>query len=253
MNKLFEINRPVIFAHRGACAHAPENTLASFCLAIEHQADAIELDAKLTVDGEIVVIHDQTTERTTGFTGQVRKLTLAEIRGLDAGSHFGEKWRGEKVPTLAEVFETIGRKLFINVELTNYASQLDDLPVKAAKLVQKMGLEEWVMFSSFNPLNLVRTRQILPDTPVGMLALEGKLGTAARNWLGIAAAPKVVHPYLMDATGEYIAEQHQRGRRVNVWTVNHPEDLKRLFAQDVDGIFTDDPMLARQILRDHHV
>src|SRR6266545_5505015 len=121
--KLESLPRPVIFAHRGACAHAPENTMASFELALAHGADAIELDVKLSSDGYVVVHHDDTVDRTTDGTGRIKNLTLAELKKLDAGSFLSEKFKGEKIPTLEEVFEAVGKRTFINVELTNYKTR----------------------------------------------------------------------------------------------------------------------------------
>jgi glycerophosphoryl diester phosphodiesterase len=102
--------RPTIFAHRGASAYAPENTLAAFELAIHQKADAIELDVKLSSDDQVVVIHDQTVDRTTNGTGRVNDLPLAALLELDAGSHFDIAYKGESIPTLSQVFETVGRK-----------------------------------------------------------------------------------------------------------------------------------------------
>src|SRR5512138_390835 len=109
-NRIDLIAPPAIFAHRGASAHAPENTLAAFRLALEHGADGIELDAKLTSDGQVVVIHDQTVERTTGDPGMVRDMTLAQLKALDAGSFFDSAFTREPIPTLAEVFDLIGSR-----------------------------------------------------------------------------------------------------------------------------------------------
>src|SRR5512143_1463332 len=100
---LTSLPQPVVFAHRGASAHAPENTLAAFELALAQDADAIELDVKLTADGQAVVIHDPTLNRTTGSQGSVKNMSLAELKSLDAGSYFSETYRGEKIPTLEEV------------------------------------------------------------------------------------------------------------------------------------------------------
>src|SRR5512147_1736179 len=119
--------QPIIFAHRGASAHAPENTLAAFELALSQGADAIELDVKLSSDGQVVVIHDPTVDRTTGAKGRVKDMTLADMRTLDAGSFFSQNFVNEKIPTLEEVFETMGKRLFINVELTNYTTPRDHL------------------------------------------------------------------------------------------------------------------------------
>ncbi|MFN2146831.1 MAG: glycerophosphodiester phosphodiesterase, partial [Anaerolineales bacterium] len=118
---------PLVIAHRGASAFAPENTLSAFTLAVKQGADAIELDAKLTADGRVVVYHDLTLDRTTSGKGKLAEKSLAELKRLDAGSFMGQEFRGERIPTLDEVFETVGDTLLINVELTNYGSVLDRL------------------------------------------------------------------------------------------------------------------------------
>jgi glycerophosphoryl diester phosphodiesterase len=151
-NNYENLPRPTVFAHRGASAYAPENTLAAFSLALRQEADGIELDAKLTKDGHVVVIHDPTVYRTTGAQGWVKDMTLAELRALDAGSHFDVAFKGEQIPTLDEVLSAVGRLAFVNIELTNYVSPFDELPEKAARIVKKHNLADRVMFSSFNPV-----------------------------------------------------------------------------------------------------
>jgi glycerophosphoryl diester phosphodiesterase len=143
------LHRPTIFAHRGASAHAPENTLAAFELALAQGADGIELDAKLSADEHVVVIHDATVDRTTDRHGRVKDMSLAELRSLDAGRFFAEKYRGEKIPTLEEVFEGVGKSTFVNVELTNYDTPGDHLVEYVCVQVKKFGLQKQVMFSSF--------------------------------------------------------------------------------------------------------
>lgn len=242
--------RPILFGHRGASAHAPENTLAAFLLALEHSADAIELDAKLCADGQVVVIHDQTTDRTTGVSGTVAKMTLAQLNELDAGSYFDVAFKGEPIPTLDEVFELVGKRTHINVELTNYASPLDSLPAKAAAIVKRHGLEKRVIFSSFNPIALVRARQHLPEVPSGLLAFSGRGGWVARSFFAEALPHEALHPEARDVTRALVRREHRRGRLVNVWTVNNPDTMRHLFLVGVDGIFTDDPRLARQVLEE---
>lgn len=245
---LDQLSKPTIFAHRGSSAHAPENTLAAFELAIRHGADAIELDAKLTADGHVVVIHDQTVDRTTDGTGKVRELTLAQLRELDAGSYFDIAFRREPIPTLEQVFQAVGYGIFINVELTNYASPTDPLPEKVASLVRKFGLEKRVLFSSFNPLALVRIRRLLPEVPIGLLALPGLDGAWARSWLGTLVPHQCLHPELGDVKPSLVKRVQRSGRKIFVYTVNQVEAMQRLFTWNVDGIFTDDPVLARQVL-----
>lgn len=236
---------PSFYAHRGASAYAPENTLAAFELAARQGAPAIELDVKLTSDRRVIVLHDGTLNRTTNGSGSVRGLPLAALRELDAGSWFSSEFLGEKIPTLDEVFEAVGGKLLINVELTNYASPWDGLAHEVAALVKTFGLQDRVLFSSFFPTNLQITKKHLPATPRGQLALPGGSGwwqRLAGNWMNIQAE----HPYYEDVTPESIQIAHTRGRRVHVWTVNDPHDMRRLADLGVDAIFTDDPLLARE-------
>lgn len=239
---------PTIFAHRGASAHAPENTLASFQLANQCGAPAIELDAKLTADGEVVVIHDQTVDRTTDGTGTVRHLSLAALRELDAGAKFNPQYKGEKIPTLSEVFETLGRKLFINVEITNYATPFDALPRKVGELVKHHGLQDCVLFSSFFGLSLRRAHRIVPEVPLGLLTFTGFKGSFVRSFLGKLTPYQAIHPEAGDVTPQLIDHFHRQNRRVHTYTVNDPSMMRRLFTWGIDGIFTDDPQLALRLL-----
>ena len=245
---LTDLPRPVVFAHRGASAHAPENTIPSFELALTQGADAIELDAKLTSDGQIVVFHDATIDRTTEGTGRLAQKTLAELRSLDAGSFFSDQFRGTKIPTLEEVFEAVGKKIFINVELTNYATPRDALVEKVCALVRKHGLEKSVIFSSFFASNLRQAQRFLPEVPRGLLALGGWMGAWARSFGFSFGNYVALHPYLTDVNAQQVSRVHQLKRRIHVWTVNKPEDVARLNSWGVDGIFTDDPQLALQVI-----
>ena len=244
---LTSLSQPLIFAHRGASAHAPENTLAAFELALAQHADAIELDVKLSADGHAVVIHDATVDRTTGSQGRVKDLSLAQLKSLDAGSFFSEKYRGERIPTLEEVFEAVGKRTFINVELTNYNAPRDQLVETVCILVKKFALQERVIFSSFFASNLSKARAFLPEVPRGLLALNGWLGAWARSFGFAFGRYHALHPYLSDVTPQHIQRVHRLKRRVHVWTVNAAEDMRRLFHWGVDGIFTDDPQLAVKV------
>lgn len=244
MSWLEQVPQPIIFAHRGASAHAPENTLAAFRLAVELGAPAIELDAKLTTDKKVVVFHDLTLDRTTNGKGPLKRKSLAELRELDAGSHFSVQFAGELIPTLEEVFESVGRSIFINVELTSTAG----LPDRVAELVNRFNLHDRVLFSSFFPNNLVRIKRLLPQCPAGLLAWKGNAGAYARGLIGEWITPHIIHPYTGDVTEAFMKRQRKRNRRVHVWTVNKPDDMQRLFALGVHGIFTDDPQIAFQAL-----
>jgi glycerophosphoryl diester phosphodiesterase len=243
-----QLPRPTIFAHRGASNSAPENTIAAFRLAISQKADAIELDAKCTSDGQIVIIHDQTVDRTTNGTGKVGELPLVAINELDAGGWFHSEYSGEAIPTLDEVFETLGSQIFINIELTNYASPTDHLPQKVVQIILHHGLENQVLLSSFNPLALRRAHSFAPQIPLGLLSLPGFQGIWARSFLGNFVPHQAFHPHVNDANTGFIEKFHRKEKRVHVWTVNSAEDMQRLFHAGVDGIFTDDVPTARNIL-----
>jgi glycerophosphoryl diester phosphodiesterase len=245
-----QIARPAIIAHRGASAHAPENTLSAFKMALDHNADGVELDAKLTIDGKIVVIHDQTVDRTTGAHGIVREMTLAQLKALDAGSFFDSAFSGERIPTLEEVFVAVGSRALINVEITNYTSVWDALPDKIADLVIKYGLQDHIIFSSFHPLNLMRVKRRLPNVPAAILTDVGRRGWLLRGEVGRLITPRFIHPYYTDVNEAILNYEHRRGRRVNVWTVDNPEEIRRLFKMGIDGIITDDPRLARRVVEE---
>ncbi len=238
----------IIFAHRGSCALAPENTVPSFELAATHQADFVELDAKMSKDGVVMVIHDQTVDRTTDGTGKVNELTLSDLKSLDAGVKFNPKFAGVKIPTLDEVFEAVGTKLMVNVELTNYSSTNDDLIERVAQVVKRHNMQPRVLFSSFAPKNLTRMKKLLPESPVALLCLPGIGGLLSRSVLLRNVSPAVLHPYLTDVNARLVQGEHSRSRRVHVWTVNAEKDLKRMLDLKVDGIFTDDPQKARSLM-----
>lgn len=242
------LSRPTIFAHRGSSFYAPENTIAAFKLAVAQNADAIELDAKCSADGEVIAFHDQVLERTTDGVGKVSDLPLEALKDFDAGGWFNPHFKGETIPTLNEVFEAVGKEIFINIELTNYATPWDDLPDKVVDLVLHYGIQNSVMFSSFNPRALGRTRKIFPDIPLGLLALPGIRGFWMRSWLGNCVPHEALHPEAGDITPKLVQKQHKMNHRVHVWTVNELIMMRHLFDLKVDGIFTDDPPLAQKIL-----
>ncbi len=241
---------PMVFAHRGASAYAPENTLSSFQLAVELGAPAIELDVKLTGDGEVVVLHDQTLDRTTNGNGDIRQFTLTQLRKVDAGEKFDSKFRGEHIPTLREVFDLFGNSVILNIELTNYASPQDDLLTRVVSLIKQFHLEESTLFSSFLPVNLIKARGMCPDVPIGLLTFPGWKGWFFRSPMNFWIPREAIHSHISDISPDFIERQHRSGKRVHVWTVNAADSIQCMFEYGVDGIFTDDPKLALCILED---
>ena len=239
---------PLLLGHRGAKNYAPENTLAAFHLALEQGAHGVELDAKLSADGHVMVHHDATVERTTNGKGHVSQLSLTQLRELDAGSFFAETFRGEKIPTLEEVFDEIGARAFINVELTNYSTPRDALVEKTCELVRKFKLQDRILFSSFFASNLKQAAVSLPEVPRALLALDGWKGAWARSFGFNFGEYAALHPYLTDVTAQQVQRVHRLGRKINVWTVNAEADIRRLLGWGVDGIITDDPLNAARVI-----
>ncbi len=246
---LFDLPRPAVFAHRGARRYAPENTLASFELALAQGTDAIELDARLTADGQIVVFHDRMLNRTTDGTGRVVDKTLVEIRQLDAGSSFSEKYRGEKIPLLEDVFDAVGKKTFTNLEFKNHGRLGDLLVERVCELVMRCGMQDRILFSSFDARNLNKARGLLPSVPRGLLAYPHLAGVWARSFGFSFGEYAALHPSIGDVDSHAVDRVHRLGRRIHVWTVNQPVDMIHLKNWGADGVITDDPALALQVLR----
>jgi len=241
-------SKPLIIAHRGDSADAPENTLAAFRLALQNGADGIELDVMLSADQQLVVIHDDSVDRTTNGHGQVGNMSLAALRELDAGSWFGLEFNREPIPLLEEVFAELGGKFLINVELKNYKTPKDQLPELVVALVKKHSLSNTVFLSSFNARNLPRAKSLAPEIRTGLLTLPGVLGLPMRGFIGRRFEADDLHPYFKDVSARMVQSRHKLGQRVNVWTVDAPEDLRRMQAFGVDMIICNDPTHARQIL-----
>ena len=241
-------SKPLIIAHRGDSANAPENTLAAFRLALANGADGIELDVMLSADQKLVVIHDDTLDRTTNGHGQVGNTPFAALRELDAGSWFKPEFKGEPLPSLDEVFAELGGKFLINVELKNYKTPKDQLPELVVALVKKHGLDESVLLSSFNARNLPRAKALAPEIRTGLLTLPGLLGLPMRGFLGRRFGADDLNPYFKDVSARMVQSRHNLGQGVNVWTVDAPDDLRRMQAFGVDMIICNDPAHARQIL-----
>jgi glycerophosphoryl diester phosphodiesterase len=240
--------RPIIFAHRGDFAHAPENTLPSFQQALQKGADGVELDAKLTMDGHVIVIHDPTVDRTTDGKGRVASFTLDAIRKLDAGKWFNERFAGTKVPLLEEVFEAVGKDKMINIELKNYATSGGGLVIKVCELIKRHNNHNQILFSSFFPSTLKIAAQTLPEIPRGLLALPGLLGLWARSFGFMFGDYQALHPHISSTSREQMQRAHRLNRRVYVWTANKDEEIKQLKEWGVDGVFTDDPQTAVRAL-----
>ena len=239
---------PLIIAHRGASAFAPENTMAAFRLARKLNADGIELDVMLSADDQLVVIHDQSVTRTTDGRGKVNEMRWEALKSLDAGSKFDARFAGEPLPLLDQVFEELGGQFLINVELKNYATPHDQLTEKVITLIEKMGLSDSVILSSFNARNLLRAERQKPSISRGLLTLPGLPGIPYRTWLGKRYHYDALHPYHKDVNERMVRRLHVQGKQVNVWTVDKADDLLRMRNLGVDMVICNDPAHAHEVI-----
>jgi glycerophosphoryl diester phosphodiesterase len=224
-----------VIGHRGASGTRPENTLVAFRRAAELGAEMIELDAQLTRDGAVVVMHDWTLERTTDGQGPVGARTLEDIRRLDAGSWFGPAFCGERVPTLAEVLGAV--TLRVNVELKPVGD--DGLESRALAVVHAAGGLGRVIFSSFAPTALERMRSLSAQAELAVLWEAAPVAAALP--LAERVRARALHLRNDGATPENLAAAVRAGLAVRVWTVNDPDEFARLASARVDGVFTDFP------------
>jgi glycerophosphoryl diester phosphodiesterase len=222
----------ICFAHRGASGHEPENTLAAVEKAIALRADWIEVDV-YAVAGELIVIHDERLERTTNGAGYVRDASLSYLRSLDAG-------KGQRIPTLREVFDSVDGRAGINVELKGPKTAGLAVSLIEEYVRERLWNYEQFIVSSFSRRQLRKVRKLNPQIRLGILIDRPRRRYAifARRYHAYS-----VHAQINIASARFIAHAHERGLKVFVYTVNSPEDIDRLRALGVDGIFTDFPEL----------
>ena len=262
MKGLLATPRPRLFAHRGGAALAPENTLEAFDAAARLGVDAFELDVRLTRDGEVVVFHDEGTDRITGVPGTVEDRTLEELRALDAGFAFSpdggasHPWRGRgvKVPTLRELLERHPGAI-VNVE-AKHASPL--LAAGLVEVILSCGAVDRACIGSEIDEQAERIRALLPDAAhflpteaATCHVLAAKSGadpeSCPRGW-DVADLPHRWNGMTV-ADRQVIAWFHARGIQVHVWTVDDADDMRELLDAGVDGIMTDRPDVALQVVR----
>lgn len=243
------VNRPLIFAHRGACRVAPENTLPAFAAAVQLGADGVELDVQYSADGGLVVFHNPTLEKTSTGRGRVTAHTLAELQALDAGSWFGPEFAGTRIPTLAEVLALLKGRLLVNIELKALDLASNSLGPDVVQLVRRYDMADQVVLSSFNPFALRAAKQAGPEIEAGLLlSLELPRWT---RWEIIRRYSRAegLHPELAMVDQAYMARARRLGMPVRVWTVNEEADLHRMAALGVDTIITDVPDVALRVVR----
>jgi glycerophosphoryl diester phosphodiesterase len=236
-----------IIAHRGYSAEAPENTLAAFRLAWGKGADGCENDIHLTSDGQIVVLHDKDSKRTTGVTKVVAKTPAAELLALDAGSWKNPKWSGEKIPNLTQCLATLpeGKKrFFIEIKCGP-----EIVPALTRELEPLRDRSSQFAVISFNQPAAAEAKAAMPWLQVYLLASGKDKQKRSRNDLSqLIASAKADHLDGLNLGAEMVKQIRDAGLGVFVWTINNPQKAKQLATLGVDGITTDDPVMVRDAI-----
>ena len=235
--------RPVLIAHRGDPSRAPENTLASVRAALEVEPDLVEVDVHLSADGHVVVIHDATLERTTSGAGEVSQHTLEALRRLDAGSWYGPEFTGEPIPTLTEVWEAVGDRSRLAVELKGEGTG-------AVVGRWARGLRSSVpAFISFRQEELRALKEEFPEAELRLIRAE-PLGDGTQRVLSLARETGCVGLSLSApaCSAEALESIHRNGLEVWVWTINDPVEWGAFLQAGVEGITTDTPLRLREFL-----
>jgi glycerophosphoryl diester phosphodiesterase len=233
-------SRPLVLGHRGASAEAPENTLAAFRLALAQGADGVELDVWLCASGEVVVAHDEDLLRVAGSPLRIPETMLSDLRALDVGAWKGTRFRGERIPLLAEALEALPGAV-VNVELKGRGGRDLALAKAAADVIWRAGAGARVIVSSFDWRLVAAFRLASPDVATGLL-VEAGTAWELRAWAGIQALrPAAVHPERSLATDARVSSWIARGLAVNVWTVDDPAEAARLAAAGAAALITNVP------------
>jgi glycerophosphoryl diester phosphodiesterase len=239
----------LVVAHRGFSGTAPENTLLAFKKALELGVDMIELDVHLSKDGEVVVIHDDTLNRTTNGKGKVVEYTLRELKQLDAGSFFSPPFSGERIPTLKEVLQLVKGRVPLIIELKKGEmgrTTIIDLADRAFQEVEKSGMLSQVLFASFELSAIERIRERNPHVPVAFNF--GKDWSLPNEVTGGKPIPILsCRARVLNAVN--VSEAHKQGIKVFVWALNTEEEMERFIKMGVDGIITDYPDRLIKILQ----
>ena len=232
-----------IYAHRGACGYAPENTLEAFALAMEQGADGIELDVQLSKDGQLVVIHDETIDRVCDGTGEVRQYTLEELKKFTVSGLDGKTGR---IPTLREVLELVKpSRMKVNIELKTGIFWYPEIEHLTAEETARQGMEDRVVYSSFNHYSIQKLKEYVPEAETAYLYSDVILNVDSyAKRTGVQGLhPALYHVKMADFLNEY----QKSGLKLRVWTVNEEKDIEMLVRAGVDAVITNYPDRAVRI------
>ena len=231
-----------IVAHRGAAGAAPENTLAAVRRAIEDGTDWVEIDVQETVDGEVVVIHDSDFMKLASNPLKVWDGTLAQVQDIDIGSWFAPEFSAERVPTLADVLAAVRDKARLVIELKYYGHD-EQLEQRVVDIVEQADMVDQVAIMSLKYDGIQKIRKLRPDWNIGLLSAKsiGNLASLNVDFLAVNTGM---------ATSRFVKRAQENDKQVFVWTVNDPVTISRVMSLGVNGIITDEPAMAREVIRE---
>ncbi len=241
---------PIIVAHRGSSAIAPENTLAAFRQAITDGADAVELDVHLSKDGEVVVIHDETLRRTTDGKGKVSDYTLKELKRLSAGRWFHKTFASESIPTLSEVLALLHHRTGVNIEIKGYSSRRYDIVERCIDTINAVRAVSTAMISSFHYPYVLRAKMLCPSVATGLL--YHPVHQLARSPSSIIRSMEADF-FIMNSSSlrkRIVQSAHRKEIMVGEYTVDTKKRGTRSLRFGVDVIYTNKPEEIRTIMSD---
>jgi glycerophosphoryl diester phosphodiesterase len=240
-------------AHRGASAYYPENPLASFQGAIAMGADMVELDVQLTGDGEVVVFHDEKLTRCTNGKGRIAEYTLSELKKLDAGSWFGEEYKDARIPTLEEVLALCRNKIALNIEIKTEAVDekiRNGIEEKSLNIVDKKGMREHVVFSSFDPRALMHLKEIDKSVSAAVLFEKGHYNSKLPSEIIDLLGADAFNCSRSELNAKWLMNLKMNNIYVNIYTVNDKKNMRRFLTLGVNGIFTNKPDILKAVVAD---
>ena len=249
-----------VISHRGANKVAPQNTIPAFEKSLEIGCDGFETDIHLTADGYPVICHNYTIDETSDGKGEVRTKTLEELRTYDFGSYFSEEFKGTKLPTLEEFLDVSskGDIEIMNIEIKPPLDGNLEIVAKTIDAVKEKGLFDKLLISSFSSEVLVECKRIDPNCKTGFLYAPNKPHFYKTMLFGYVYFAKKIkadylHPHFAAVTRSYVKKLHKNGIKVNVWTVDNPKIAVKLLKYGVDGLITDLPAMANELVEKYEI
>lgn len=234
-----------IIAHRGSSSAAPENTIAAFDVAVEQGADYIELDVQMTMDQHVVVIHDDTVDRTTNGNGLVKSYTLDQLKKLDAGSWFDHQYTNERIPTLQEILERYSQRIGILIEIKHPKRQIG-IEKAVARIINRFAYSRHIIIQSFDVHALQRIKAFAPSLRTALIIkpdafklTKRKLTTYSSFANGLNMKKTMINKWWIDRI-------HSFGMEVFIWTVKDQKTADRIKKYPIDGVVTDNPLFFQK-------